>query len=89
MGKGYHIYVMELEDDFYTRMIAIILKDICINEHMHSSDIRKGKIEIISDVDGFLKVDRDRLFKLNSIDIISIATVLGNQPVRKGQKLPE
>ena len=87
MGKE-HIYVMELEDDdLHENDCAIILKDICINEHMHSSDIKEGKIEIISDVDGFLKVDRDRLFKLNSIDDISIATVLGNQPVKKGQKI--
>ncbi len=87
MGKE-HIYVMELdEDSLHENDCAVILKDICINDYMHHSDIKEGKIEIISDVDGFLQVDRDRLFQLNSLEDVSIATVLGNQPVKKGQKI--
>ncbi|MDY6065752.1 MAG: molybdopterin-binding protein [Finegoldia sp.] len=87
MGK-YHIYALDLaENCLHEDDCAKILRDICINENMTASEVSEGKIEIKADVDGFFRVDRQRLYALNSIDDISIATIVGDIPVKKGQKL--
>ena len=35
--------------------------------HMHGSDIKEGKIELIADCDGLLKIRRDALVAVNSL----------------------
>lgn len=87
MGK-YNIYALDLdENSIHEDRCAEILRDICINENMIASDVSEGKIEIRADVDGIFRVDKKRLYELNSLGDISIATILGNIPVKKGDRL--
>ena len=54
---------------------------------MHPSDPSEGKIELIADCDGVLKVDSAGLRRVNSLGEMMIATRHGNFPVKKGDKL--
>ena len=54
---------------------------------MHGSDIKEGKIELIADIDGVLKIRRDALVAVNSLGEMMIASRHGDFPVKKGDKL--
>ena len=54
---------------------------------MHGSDIKEGKIELIADIDGVLKIRRDALTAVNSLGEMMIASRHGDFPVKKGDKL--
>lgn len=60
---------------------------MCKNDHMHPSDVKEGKIELIADCDGLLKVDREKLKKVNSLGEMMIATRHGDTYVEKADKL--
>ena len=66
---------------------AEILYEICAGEHMHPSDIKEGKIELIADTDGLLKINREALVAVNSLGEMMIASRHGDFPVRAGDKL--
>jgi molybdenum cofactor synthesis domain-containing protein len=87
LGKD-NIYVWEkTENMLHENEAAEILKNICINENMHPTDVREGKIELIADCDGLFTIDTKRLEEINSIDQIMIASRHNNFPVKKGDKL--
>ena len=63
VGKD-NIYIWEKDDTMlHENEAAQILYDICKNDHMHPSDVKEGKIELIADCDGLLKVDREKAEK--------------------------
>lgn len=87
VGKD-NIYIWEKDDTMlHENEAAQILYDMCKNEHMHPSDVKEGKIELIADCDGLLKVDREKLKKVNSLGEMMIATRHGDTQVKKGDKL--
>ena len=47
----------------------------------------EGKIELVADCDGLLKIDRAALLAVNRTPQMMIATIHGDLPVKKGQKL--
>lgn len=49
------------------------------------SEIKEGKINFNSSIDGILKVDSEKLFELNMLGEISFATLPNNIPVKKGE----
>ena len=58
-----------------------------MNENMHPTAVKEGKIELIADCDGVFQVDVPRLDAINEIDEIMIATRHTNFPVKKGDRL--
>jgi hypothetical protein len=87
VGKD-HLYVWEKNEDIlHENEAAVILFDICKNVGMKGSDIKEGKIDIIADMDGLLKINREKLIAINSLGEMMIATRHGNLPVMKGDKL--
>ena len=87
VGKD-NIYIWEKDDTMlHENEAAQILYDMCKNDHMHPSDVKEGKIELIADCDGLLKVDREKLKKVNSLGEMMIATRHGDTYVKKGDKL--
>ncbi len=87
VGKE-NLYVWEKEEGMlHEDEAALLLKEICQGEHMHPSGIKEGKIELIADCDGVLKVDKEGLRRVNSVGEMMIATRHGNFPVHKGDKL--
>lgn len=87
MGKE-HLYVWENDETKYHEdEAAEILYEMCKNAHMTKGETKEGKIEVFATVDGLLKVDTQRLERLNSLGEMMIATRQNNFPVRKGDKL--
>lgn len=87
IGKD-HIYVWEDDPSLmHENDAAEVLCEICMNENMTRTEAKEGKIEIIADCDGLFKVDRSRLFMVNSFGQMMIATRHGNTTVHKGDKL--
>lgn len=87
VGKE-HIYIWENDESMlHENEAAEILCEVCINDHMHPSEIKEGKIELIADVDGLLKIDTEKLLAVNSFGQMMIASRHGNFPLKKGDKL--
>ena len=87
VGKE-HLYVWEKQEGIlHENEAAEILYQISADEHMHGSDIKEGKIELIADCDGVLKIRRDALLAVNSLGEMMIASRHGDFPVKKGDKI--
>lgn len=54
---------------------------------MSPSEVKEGKIEVIAEIDGLLKVNSEKLKALNALGELMIATRHGNFPVKRGDKL--
>lgn len=87
VGKE-HLYVWEKQEGIlHENEAAEILYRICADSHMHGSDIKEGKIELIANCDGLLKIRRDALVAVNSLGEMMIASRHGDFPVKKGDKI--
>ena len=86
MGKK-HLYVYETHEGIiHENDAALLLRDMCKSDFMSESDIKEGKIELKSEIKGYLKVDRERLKKVNIQDELMIATIKDGD-VEIGQKI--
>lgn len=87
VGKE-HLYVWECDDTMlHENDAAEILRQICQGEHMHPSAVKEGKIELIADIDGLLKINTEKMNRINALGEIMIASRHGNFPVKKDDKL--
>ena len=89
VGKE-HLYVWEkTEGMLHEDEAAEILRQICMGEAktMTASEPSEGKIEIRAAIDGLLKIDREKLQRVNGLGEMMIATIHGDYPVRAGEKL--
>lgn len=87
VGKE-NLYVWEKQEGMlHENEAAEILYGICKNDHMKPSPVKEGKIEVIADTDGLFKLDAKRLYEINSLGEMMIATRHGNTIVKKGDKL--
>lgn len=89
VGKD-HIYVWEKDDTMlHENEAAQILYEMCVGDgiNIHPSDVKEGKIELIADCDGMVKIDREALKKVNSLGQMMIATRHNHTMVKKGDKL--
>ena len=81
---------------------AALLYKAAAGQNIHGTEPREGKIELIADCDGLLKIDRRALLAVNSTPQMCrgysdrqrpctpqmmIATIHGDLPVKKGAKL--
>ena len=87
MGKK-HLFVLEKDDtDVHENEAAYRIASKAAGENISLSEPSEGKIELRAEVDGLLRIDRERLYKLVAQDEIMFATIHDNVVVRKGQKL--
>ena len=87
MGKK-HLFVLEKDDtDVHENEAAYRIASKAAGENISLSEPSEGKIELRAEVDGLLKIDRERLYKLVAQDEIMFAAIHDNVVVRKGQKL--
>ena len=87
LGKD-HLYVWEKDENMlHENEAAEILYNICKNEHMHPTEVKEGKIELIADCDGLFRIDVERLDAINELEDIMIASRHTNYAVHKGDKL--
>ena len=66
---------------------AALLYKAAAGRNIHGTEPKEGKIELIADCDGLLKIDRAALLAVNRTPQMMIATIHGDMPVKKGQKL--
>ncbi|XCP84512.1 molybdopterin-binding protein [Roseburia hominis] len=87
VGKE-NIYIWENDESMmHENEAAEILYEICKGDHMHGSPVKEGKIELIADIDGILKIDREKLRAVNSMGQMMIASRHGNFPIKAGDKI--
>ncbi len=87
VGKE-HLYVWEKEaGKIHENDAAQILYDLCKGENMKPSEIKEGKIELIATCDGVLKIDREKINRVNALGDMMIASRHGNFPVKSGDIL--
>lgn len=87
VGKD-HIYIWENNENMlHENDAAQILYDICKGDYMHPSEVKEGKIEVIAECDGVLKINRELLKGINSLGEMMIASRHGDFPVKKGDKI--
>lgn len=87
VGKD-HVYIWEKDENMlHENEAADILYQLCKNEHMRPSEVKEGKIEVIAECDGLLKVDKELLNKVNALGEMMIASRHGNFPVKAGNKI--
>ena len=87
VGKE-HIYIWEKDEHMlHENEAAQILYEMCKNDHMHPSEVKEGKIELIADCEGVLKINTEKLNAVNSLGEMMIASRHGNFPVKTGDKI--
>ena len=87
VGKE-HLFVWEKKEGIlHENEGADILYKICAGDSMHGTDVKEGKIELVADEDGVLKIRRDALMAVNSLGEMMIASRHGDFPVKKGDRL--
>lgn len=87
LGKE-HLYVWEEKEGvLHENAAAERLRDLTAGENLYFSDIKEGKIEFFAECDGLLKIDKEELFKLNSLGEIILSTIHNNTVVKKGCKV--
>ena len=87
VGKE-HLFVWEKKEGIlHENEGAGILYKICAGENMHGTDVSEGKIELIADCPGLLKIRRDALNDVNGLGEMMIASRHGDFPVKKGDKI--
>lgn len=87
MGKK-HLFVMEMDDtDVHENEAAQRIASKAAGQGISLSAPSEGKIELRAEIDGLLKIDRERLYELVSQDEIMFATIHDNVFIHKGQKL--
>lgn len=87
IGKD-NLYVWEKKEGMlHENEAAEILCKICKSDYMSATKVKEGKIELIAAEDGLLKIDIEKLRKINSLGEMMIATRHSNFPVKKGDKL--
>ena len=89
VGKE-HLFVWEKKEGIlHENEAAEILYKICAGDSskMHGTEIREGKIEVISGMDGVLKIRREALMAVNSLGEMMIASIHGDFPVKREDKI--
>lgn len=87
VGKE-QIYVWENDDSMlHENEAAEILYEICKGTHMHGTQVKEGKIELVAEIDGVLKIDREKLKHVNRLGQMIIASRHGDFPIKAGDKI--
>ena len=85
IGKE-NLYVWEMDDSMlHENEGAEVLRRLCCGANLRATSPKEGKINLIAETDGVLKLRRDRLLAVNSAGEVIIATKRGDTLVRKGE----
>jgi len=85
MGKE-HIYVWEVKNGLlHENDAAIRIAQAAAGQGIKLSEPKEGKVELIAERDGLLKIDVDTLYRVNEVDQVIFATIHSNQRVKAGK----
>jgi len=84
IGKQ-HLYVLELEkDELHEEDAARRLAKAAAGPNLKLTDPSEGRINLVAEIPGLLKIDADLLYRFNSLGDLMLATLPGNRYVREG-----
>ncbi|MBW1616230.1 MAG: molybdopterin-binding protein [Deltaproteobacteria bacterium] len=87
LGKRY-IYMWDLTDGYlHENEAAIRIANRAAGKNLNLTEPKEGKVEFIAATDGFLRIDKEKLFEANRIENVIIATIHGNRMVKKGRRI--
>ncbi len=85
VGKA-NIYVMELEkDELHEEDAARRLARAAAGPNIRLTEPVEGKVSLIAEAAGLLKIDRERLGRFNSLGDLMLATLSADRYVKKGE----
>jgi molybdopterin biosynthesis enzyme len=85
VGKA-NIYVMNLEkDELHEEDAARRLAKAAAGANLKLTDPSEGRVNLVAEISGLLKVDADLLYRFNSLGDLMLATLNSDRPVRKGE----
>lgn len=85
MGKD-HIFLLELnESQIHENEAAVRLANAAAGAGIELTEPAEGKVSFKAKYDGLLKVRKELLYEINSIEHISMASLQDNTPVKAGQ----
>jgi molybdenum cofactor synthesis domain-containing protein len=84
VGKA-NIYVMELEsDELHEEDAARRVAEAAAGGNLKLTDPVEGRVNLVAEISGLLKIDADLLYRLNSLGDLIMATLTSNRYVRRG-----
>jgi molybdopterin biosynthesis enzyme len=84
VGKR-HLYIMELEkDELHEEEAALRLAKAAAGRNLKLTDPSEGRINLVAEIAGLLKIDADLLYRFNSLGDLMLATLPGNRYVKEG-----
>ncbi|MDP2605355.1 MAG: molybdopterin-binding protein [Deltaproteobacteria bacterium] len=84
VGKA-NIYVMNLEkDELHEEDAARRLAKAAAGRNLKLTDPSEGRINLVAEIPGLLKIDADLLYIFNSLGDLMLATLPGNRYVKEG-----
>ncbi|KJS87192.1 MAG: hypothetical protein JM58_05150 [Peptococcaceae bacterium BICA1-8] len=87
LGKE-HIYIMKpCENQIHEDEAALRLAKAGGTKGIIFSEPKEGKVNLSAEYSGVLKINKDLLREINSVDSIMFATAHNNRPVIKGEKV--
>ena len=88
LGKN-HLYVIDLEEDeiHENEAAGILAGSLAGDGIVWKDDPREGKIQMLADVDGLLKVDANALADFNMVEEVMCASLHNNTIVKKGEQV--
>jgi len=86
LGKN-HLYILKIRDDeMHENDAALAMANSLMGAGVSmAGEPNEGKINLIAELDGLLKVDEEALLRFNMLGEVMCATLHSNMPVRKGQ----
>lgn len=87
IGKEY-IYAGDVEEGMvHENDAAIAMGKMCENEYLKHTDVSEGRVDIVAQKAGVLKVNLDKLFEINMVENFILSTIHKNSAVVEGQKV--
>lgn len=87
LGKE-HVYVWEAkEGEIHEDEAAIRIARAVSGENVVFDEPYEGKSSLKSTIKGLLKVDQELLYEINSVDLVTVASLPDNFTVEEGQKI--
>ncbi|MDO5146736.1 MAG: molybdopterin-binding protein [Eubacteriales bacterium] len=87
VGKD-HVYIWEKDENMlHENEGAEILYELCKGDYMSPTPVKEGKIELIAEKDGLLKVDDEKMRLINGMGEMMVSSRHGNFRVRPGDRL--
>ena len=87
LGKE-NIFVWENDDSkLHENDAAEILRAICQGDNLTATDVKEGKITLRAACDGVFHVDADKVYAINDLGEISLATVRDNINIKLGKSV--